>query len=375
MPTQRSMAAIAAVLVLTLLGGCATQPYDYTAFKKSRPRSILILPPVNDSPAVDASHTVLSTLSYPLGEAGYYVLPVALAAETFRQNGLSNPAEVAGISIAKLRQIFGADAALYTRVKAYGTVYKLFASESVVTVEGRLVDLRSGIELWKGSASASSAEGRSNSGGGLAGLLISAVVHQVMESSMDQSRKVAPITSARLLFAGGSHGLPYGPRSAKYEGADAAIVAGPAPAPANASLTSAAPAAAPVASVITTTAVESSAPPVVAPDTTAVVAMAAAPALPESTSGCQQLVAPGIGCRIGSGATGSSVLHVQARDRATVTAQGASINALVKVYCAEANRSGLGGVFELEEESKSVQTVYNCSGGSWSPWKPLARSS
>ena len=50
--------ALLAVGVL-MLAGCATQPgYDYSAFRESRPRSILVLPPLNDSPDVNATYSM-----------------------------------------------------------------------------------------------------------------------------------------------------------------------------------------------------------------------------------------------------------------------------------------------------------------------------
>ena len=155
------------ISLAAMLGACATPvPYDYTAFKQNRPVSMLVLPPVNDSPDVKASRAVLAQSTLPLAEAGYYVLPVTLVDETFRQNGLTEAAEIQQVSAAKLREIFGADAAVYIRVKKYGTTYMVIASETVVSVEGRIVDLRTGQLLWQGSAHASSAE---NDGGNQAG--------------------------------------------------------------------------------------------------------------------------------------------------------------------------------------------------------------
>ena len=201
-----------------LLTGCATQAsYDYTAFRASRPQTILILPPVNGSTSVEASYSMLSQLTMPLAESGYYVLPVTLVDETFRQNGLSNPADVTNVPVAKLHQIFGADAALYINITRYGTSYKLISSESVVAADARLVDLRSGNLLWEGNASASSAESRGSSGGGLVGMLVEAIVQQIVESSTDASHGVAAITSSRLLTAGRPAGLLYGPRSPNYQ--------------------------------------------------------------------------------------------------------------------------------------------------------------
>jgi hypothetical protein len=205
------------LVAAALTTGCATTPsYDYTAFRQSRPRSILILPPVNVSPAVEASYSLLSQMTLPLAESGYYVLPVTLVDETFRQNGLSNPADIEAVPVAKLRQIFGADAALYVHIKEYGTVYKVLSSGSVVSADGRLVDLRSGAVLWEGSASASSAEGRS-SAGGLVGALVTSIVAQIVESTNDTSHRVAGITSSRLLSAGRPAGMLYGPRSPNYQ--------------------------------------------------------------------------------------------------------------------------------------------------------------
>ena len=66
-----------------LAGACATpQPYDYTAFKEARPKSLLVLPPLNNSPDVNASYSFLSHVTLPLAESGYYVLPVTLVDET-----------------------------------------------------------------------------------------------------------------------------------------------------------------------------------------------------------------------------------------------------------------------------------------------------
>src|SRR5690606_13444840 len=54
--------------------GCATQtPYDYTNFMESRPSSILVLPPLNMSPDILATDSVLSQVTLPLAESGYYV--------------------------------------------------------------------------------------------------------------------------------------------------------------------------------------------------------------------------------------------------------------------------------------------------------------
>lgn len=207
------LAAATSLLVVT---GCATKaPFDYAAYKESRPRSILVLPPLNNTPEVHASYSMLSHATRPLAEAGYYVMPVTLVAEAFKENGMTQPADMHGTSADKLQKIFGADAALYVTIGKYGTVYYVIGSATVVTAQAKLVDLKTGKVLWTGAATASSEEGQ-NQQGGLAVLLVSALIKQVMATTLDESHQVAGITTTRLLTAGMPNGMLYGPRSPKY---------------------------------------------------------------------------------------------------------------------------------------------------------------
>lgn len=212
--TWRRVAALAAVAA-TLVGCASTppKPYDYTAYRAANPQSILVLPPLNSSPDVKASNSVWAQAVFPLAESGYYVMPLSLVAETFRENGLSNPPEAHEANPAKLREFFGADAALYLNVKQYGTSYKVIVSDTTVEVEARLMDLRNGAVLWEGSARASSAEQQQSSQGGLAGLLIQALVKQIVESATEAGHPIAGIASQRLLAAGRPTGMLFGPRS------------------------------------------------------------------------------------------------------------------------------------------------------------------
>jgi hypothetical protein len=217
MKTTR-IALCASVLTLSLLGGCATKapPYDYSAFTKARPVSLLVLPPLNDSPEVTATQGVWSHATLPLAEAGYYVLPITLVDETFRENGVTSAYDAQGLPVNKLRDFFGADAAVYLKVKKYGTSYAVVASETRVEVEGRIVDLRSGELLWQGAAVASSAEQQQQAQGGLVGLLVTALVNQIVGTATDASYNYAGIANQRMLGAPRYNGVLPGPRSPNY---------------------------------------------------------------------------------------------------------------------------------------------------------------
>jgi hypothetical protein len=152
----------------------------------------------------------------PLAEAGYYVFPVALVDQTFKENGLVNPAEMHQASLGKIHEIFGADAALYITVQQYGSSYQVLSSDSVFTASAKLIDTRNGQMLWQGQASATDAAGNNNNAG-LAGLLVLAVVKQIVNSSVGDShnRSVARIASSQLLAAK-PNGLLFGPRSPDF---------------------------------------------------------------------------------------------------------------------------------------------------------------
>lgn len=199
-----------------LLAGCVPQNnIDYTAFRQSKPRSILVLPPLNNSPDMRATYSFLSTVTKPLAESGYYVFPVALVDQTFRENGMLNPGEMHQAPLDKLREIFGADATLYITVIQYGSSYQILSSDVRVTAKAKLIDNRDGQLLWEGAATATD-EGGNNNSGGLAGALITALIKQIVNNIGDPGHAVARKTSDMLLKAR-PNGLLYGPRSPLYE--------------------------------------------------------------------------------------------------------------------------------------------------------------
>jgi hypothetical protein len=215
---MRKIQFLLLVVTVALTSGCVSSPpsHDYSNFRSADPHSILVLPPINKSTEVVAPYSVMSQMVASIAESGFYVFPVALVDQTFKNNGLTVANDIHEVPIQKLHEIFAADAALYLTIEEYGTSYVLISSNTVVNVSATLVDLRTGDVLWKDSARASSEETRGNSGGGLAGMLISAVVNQIIETVTDKGFDIAAIANTRLLSADGHNGLLYGPRSAKY---------------------------------------------------------------------------------------------------------------------------------------------------------------
>ncbi len=205
-----------ALLLLPLIGfACQAAPkFDYSTYLEHQPRSILVLPPLDETLEVNASYGSLSTLTRPLVERGFYVFPVALVDAVLRQNGLPTPGEMHQVPLSKLREVFDPDAVLYVTVSNWGTSYQVINSQSAVTLRGVLVDASTGTELWHGEQTA--ARGSGDGGGGLAGLLAAAVVNQIATSISDPSRGISE-QAAGMLFGNPNVGLLLGPYHPDHE--------------------------------------------------------------------------------------------------------------------------------------------------------------
>lgn len=199
---------------LLLLTGCQTvKPYDYTNFRAHPPRSILVLPPLNESTAIEGTYGYLSTVTRPIAERGYYVFPVAVVDQFMKANGLPGAAEMQQAPLAKVAEITGADAVLFLDLEKYGAQYRLLSSVVTVEVRAKLVDTRSGTLLWEGHGIAQQGSGGS---GNLLADLVAAAVSQAINKKADRAHQVSRMANANLFYPDQT-GLPYGPYSDKYD--------------------------------------------------------------------------------------------------------------------------------------------------------------
>lgn len=206
---------LVAIAAASLLGGCVEmKPHDYSALRAHKPRSILVLPPLNESTDVMGGYSVLSTVTAPLAEQGYYVYPVAVVDQYLKENGLPTAGEMHQVPLSKLHEIIGADAVMYLDVVQYGSKYHIISSDTIVAVKGRLVDAVSGDVLWDGQAYVQDNSNGNGSGNLLADALAALIV-QAISSKTDQGHRVAFLASQQLFLAPG-RGLLYGPHHPKF---------------------------------------------------------------------------------------------------------------------------------------------------------------
>jgi len=189
--TRAPVATIACALALLLLAGCA-KPYDYTNFRQHRPRSILVMPPQNESQTVDAAWSYQSTVTRPLAERGYYVFPVDVVDRLMKDDG---------VAPGKAAEILGADAVLYVTLEAYATKQQVLNAATLLKLRGRLVDARSGVLLWERLFAI---QRNSNLGSG-----------GVLGDSTEAAHKLAGPANVRF-FGDRDLGLLYGPYHPRY---------------------------------------------------------------------------------------------------------------------------------------------------------------
>ncbi|QNP47261.1 DUF799 domain-containing protein [Diaphorobacter aerolatus] len=168
----------AMIAVSALLVGCKTNPpkRDVVAYEAPTPRSIVVVPVVNQSVDVDAPNYVLSSLPVPIAEKGYYVFPVNTTKMVLEQEGFYEAERIQQEPPENIAKMFGADAVLFVTINRWDAQYVVFSTTVTVDFDYRLVS-KTGQELWRNSQSMSYSPNNNNSGGGALVMLISAAVN------------------------------------------------------------------------------------------------------------------------------------------------------------------------------------------------------
>lgn len=205
------------VSALWLVSGCATpkNTIDYTNFKKHEPRSILVLMPTSMANNVTAGPAVLATSITPLTESGYYVFSPSMVYDTFKYNGVTDAQEIHNIPLAKIYEVFGADAVLYINISEYASKYAVLSSYFTVAVNARLVDAQSGDLLWQGGLKTDYSQ---SSGNSLLEMLVSSLVAKIVSELSDQGYEATKVHNFNLYNPGARiDPILYGPYHPKHQ--------------------------------------------------------------------------------------------------------------------------------------------------------------
>jgi hypothetical protein len=109
---------------ILFLASCSTtskipKSEAYKGIYEEMPVTILIMPPINRSTAVEAKEYFFVTLNVPLINKGYYVLPPFITMDILKRESAYDAELFINGSLNKFGEIFGADIVLFTIIESW----------------------------------------------------------------------------------------------------------------------------------------------------------------------------------------------------------------------------------------------------------------
>jgi hypothetical protein len=210
--SSASLAVASAVLLLTL-AGCATAPIpqaNFPALHAEAPRSILIVPALNNTVDVRAPDFFVSTVSRPFAERGYYVFPAHMVKRLLEDDGLSDAGLVHSADTRRLGKLFGCDAALFVQIQRWDSRYVVLATTTTVSFDYTIKSCKTGTVLWKTNQSMQYSPQQNNSSASPLAALISQAISAAIEKG---APNFMPLTIQANAMAVSQPGmaLPEGP--------------------------------------------------------------------------------------------------------------------------------------------------------------------
>ncbi|MEA3330672.1 MAG: DUF799 family lipoprotein [Campylobacterota bacterium] len=197
------------LVAMLMVSGCApkliTKGDAFPKMYEEQPRSLLILPPMNESTDAEAKGYYMTTVEMPFALMGYYTFPVEMVSDIMKQEGVYDTELLYNMPLNKFNEYFGADAVLYTRIKKWDVSYMVISSSLTVSIEAEIVSTKSSQQLWKYTGTIVVDLSGGNSGGSLAGLVTSAIATAINTAAADYV-KYARVANSRLIYT-----LPVGP--------------------------------------------------------------------------------------------------------------------------------------------------------------------
>jgi len=209
MINKKFITLIVSIGSIFILTGCGpsyvTKGTEFPKMYEQAPRSILILPPMNESTDAEAKDYYMTTTEMPFALMGYYTFPTEMVSDIMKQEGVYDTEVLYNMPLDKYYEYFGADAVLYTRIKKWDVSYMVLASNLTISIEAKIVSTKTSEELWKYTGTVVVDLSGGNSSGGIAGLIANAIVTAVNTASADYVDH-AHTANRRIVYT-----LPAGP--------------------------------------------------------------------------------------------------------------------------------------------------------------------
>jgi hypothetical protein len=162
------------VIIAVAFTSCTTtipvlKTVAYKGMYSEKPLSILVMPPINKTTAVDAKEYFHSTLNIPLANAGFYVIPPYLSMEILKKESAYDGELFINKPLTKFGEVFGADMVLFTIINKWDKTYGYV----IVGVEYIIKSTKTNEILYDRKGTINYSTSVSSSGGGLVGALVS----------------------------------------------------------------------------------------------------------------------------------------------------------------------------------------------------------
>ena len=201
-------------LSILFLSGCVTPTYitkgeEFPKMYQEKPRSLLVMPPINLSTDAEAKDYYATTVEMPIAMHGYYTFPYQLTADVLRQQGIYDSELVYDVPLNKFHDYFGVDAVLFTKINHWDTSYTVIASTLTVSISAEIKSTKTSEILWQYSGTVV-VDLSVNGGGGLAGLLVGAIATAINTAAADYTI-YAKQANGRFIGS-----MPFGPYHPMY---------------------------------------------------------------------------------------------------------------------------------------------------------------
>lgn len=108
-----------AILATSCGSSSRTRGTLYPNMYTQKPVTILVMPPINNTNHVNAKDLLYTSLTRPLAEAGYYVVPAFLSMEVLRTESAYDAELFIDSKLDKFGKFFGADAVIFTVIDVW----------------------------------------------------------------------------------------------------------------------------------------------------------------------------------------------------------------------------------------------------------------
>jgi hypothetical protein len=208
---------VLAIFAASCASPALTKQQAYPNIYSERPLAIAVMPPINNTNNVEAKEFLYMTLSQPLCERGYYVLPSFLTMEMFKNESAYDAELFINTPVDRFGTVLGADAVLFTIINKWEKM--ALSSNIYVEIEYRLKSTHTNETLFERKGNITYDASVNSSGSGLLGALVN-MAASAINTAMTDHIKVARVCNTYALsdIPAGTYNPIFDKDQAKFAG-------------------------------------------------------------------------------------------------------------------------------------------------------------